>query len=67
MDLSFSTTGSILAVKMLFNDTNTEDKMPADVPTREKSISPLMPKMKPRITTIRVLQVRRFVGLPRIK
>ena len=50
---------------MEFKDTKTEDKTPAAVPNNEKLISPLIPKIKPKITTNNVEHVLMDVVLPR--
>ncbi len=67
MDLSLSTAGNILDVKMEFKETKTDDKTPAAVPMREKLISPLIPKTKPNTTTKSVEQVKILVVLPKNK
>lgn len=67
MDLSLSTLGNALEVKIEFNDTKTEDNTPAAVPTSEKLISPLMPSAKPRMTIKSVEQVIKLVVFPKNK
>lgn len=51
-------------VNMPLSATKTEEITPADVPTKEKLISPLIPQINPIITTSNVEQVSMLVVFP---
>ena len=62
-----STNGNTFVVRIELRDTNRDAKTPAEVPNKEKSISPWTPNTKPIKTTDSVEHVRMLVVLPRIR
>ena len=49
---------------MEFNETNTEERTPANVPINEKLISPSIPIKNPTMTTNNVAHVKNEVDFP---